>query len=388
MTGGRRPLAEVATVSAKLGVIGFGGPAAHIALLRTEVVERRSWITDTEFLDLLAATSALPGPGSTQMVIAVGRRRAGWAGLVVAGACFIAPATAIVLLLAWLYVTFGHVPAVGGVLYGIKPVVMAVIVVSLWGLVRTAARTGPAPVVIAAAAGGAFLAGVDPLVVLGAGAVALAVFTNRRRLHLPGPAAAAPVLAVLARSAAAPVAPARHGARAATVGLWPIVREFAKLGVIVFGSGYVLLAFLQRDLVHQLHWLGARQLLDAVAAGQVTPGPVFTTATFVGYLVHGVSGALLATLAIFLPSFVMVAVLVPVLPRLRRSSWASGAIDGAGAAAVGLMAGVAVPLGRAAVVGPLTAVVAVVSLVVLARFRVNTAWMVLAGAVVGVLHSL
>jgi len=388
VTDGRRPLAEVATVAAKLGVIGFGGPAAHIALLRTEVVQRRGWITDTEFLDLLAATSALPGPGSTQMVIAVGRRRAGWAGLVVAGACFIAPATAIVVLLAWLYVTYGHVPAVGGVLYGIKPVVVAVIVVSLWGLVRAAARTGPAPVVLAAAAGGAFLAGVDPLVVLAVGAVALAVFTNRRRLHASGAAAAAPVLAVLARSAAAPVARVRPGARATTVGLWPLVREFAKLGVIVFGSGYVLLAFLQRDLVHQLHWLGARQLLDAVAAGQVTPGPVFTTATFVGYLVHGVSGALLATLAIFLPSFVMVAVLVPVLPRLRRSPWASGAIDGAGAAAVGLMAGVAVPLGRAAVVSPLTAVLAVVSLVVLARFRVNTAWMVLAGAVVGVLHSL
>ncbi|MGA2520932.1 MAG: chromate transporter, partial [Acidimicrobiales bacterium] len=186
----------------------------------------------------------------------------------------------------------------------------------------------------------------------------------------------------------APVARVRPGARATTVGLWPLVSEFAKLGVIVFGSGYVLLAFLQRDLVHQLHWLGARQLLDAVAAGQVTPGPVFTTATFVGYLVHGVSGALLATLAIFLPSFVMVAVLVPVLPRLRRSSWASGALDGAGAAAVGLMAGVAVPLGRAAVVDPLTAVMAVVGLAALARFRVNTAWLVLAGAVVGVLHSL
>ncbi len=395
MSERRRRLLEVATVSAKLGVLGFGGPAAHVALLRTEVVERRGWITDGEFVDLLGATSALPGPGSTQMVIAVGRRHAGWPGLVVAGTCFIAPATAIVLVLAWLYVSYGRVPAVGGLLYGVKPVVVAVIVVALWGLLAGAARTGPAPVVVAAGAAGAYLAGVDPLVVLGAGAGALMVWRNARRVAARGSAAGAalPALAathhdVSGAGAGAGALAARRGAAVAHVGLWPLVREFAKLGVIVFGSGYVLLAFLQRDLVHQLHWIGARQLLDAVAAGQVTPGPVFTTATFVGYVVRGVPGALLATLAIFLPSFLMVAVLVPVLPRLRRSPWASGALDGVGAAAVGLMAGVAVPLGRAAVVDPLTAVMAVVGLAALARFRLNTAWVVVAGAAVGVLHSL
>jgi chromate transporter len=385
----RSRLLEVAAVSAKLGVLGFGGPAAHVALLRTEVVERRQWISDPEFVDLLGATSALPGPGSTQMVIAVGRRRAGWAGLLVAGTCFIAPATAIVLVLAWLYVSYGHLPAVGGVLYGVKPVVVAVIVMALCGLVAGAARTGAAPVVVAAGAAGGFLAGADPLVVLAVGAVALMVWRNAPRLGARGSVAGVVLPAVASsQGRGAGAVAARRTEAAAHVGLWPLVREFAKLGVIVFGSGYVLLAFLQRDLVHQLHWIGARQLLDAVAAGQVTPGPVFTTATFVGYLVRGVPGALLATLAIFLPSFVMVAVLVPVLPRLRRSSWASGALDGAGAAAVGLMAGVAVPLGRAAVVDPLTAVMAVVGLAALARFRVNTAWLVLAGAVVGVLHSL
>jgi chromate transporter len=385
VTERRRRLAAVAQVSAKLGVIGFGGPAAHIALLRTEVVERRRWLTDAEFLELLGATSALPGPGSTQMVIAVGRRRAGWPGLAVAGTCFIAPATAIVLLLAWAYATYGHVPAVGGVLYGVKPVVVAVIVVSLWGLASTLARTGVPPTAVAVLATAAYLAGVDPLVVLAVGAAAVTAWRLGQGPvpGSPGPAAVAPLVSL----AGALRAPSGGGGRM-HVGLWPLVREFAKLGVIVFGSGYVLLAFLQRDIVHQLYWLGPKQLLDAVAAGQVTPGPVFTTATFVGYLVSGVPGALLATLAIFLPSFLMVAALVPLLPKLRRSRWASGALEGAAAAAVGLMAGVAVPLGRAGIVDPLTAAVAVVALVALARLRVNTAWVVLAGGVVGALHSL
>jgi len=383
---GRRGLLAVARVSATLGVIGFGGPAAHVAMLRVEVVERRRWLTDAEFLELFAATGALPGPGSTQMVIAVGRRRAGWAGLAVAGTCFIAPSTATVLVLAWLYVRYGHLPAVGGLLYGVKPVVVAVIVVSLWGLGRGVVATGALPAAVSVAAAAGFLAGVDPLVVLGAGAAVVTVWRNRGSVRARGAAVVAPALAL---AAAGRGGRARPGATATVhVGLWPVAREFAKLGVIVFGSGYVLLAFLQRDLVHQLHWLGARQLLDAVAAGQVTPGPVFATATFVGYLVSGVPGALVATIAIFLPSFVMVAALIPLLSKVRRSSWASGALDGAGAVAVGLMAGVAVTLARSGLVGPLAVAVGVVALVVLARFRVNTAWMVLAGGVVGVLHSL
>ncbi|MGA2520072.1 MAG: chromate efflux transporter, partial [Acidimicrobiales bacterium] len=267
MSERRSRLLEVAAVSAKLGVLGFGGPAAHVALLRTEVVERRQWISDPEFVDLLGATSALPGPGSTQMVIAVGRRRAGWAGLLVAGTCFIAPATAIVLVLAWLYVSYGHLPAVGGVLYGVKPVVVAVIVMALCGLVAGAARTGAAPVVVAAGAAGGFLAGADPLVVLAVGAVALMVWRNAPRLGARGSVAGVVLPAVASsQGRGAGAVAARRTEAAAHVGLWPLVREFAKLGVIVFGSGYVLLAFLQRDLVHQLHWIGARQLLDAVAA--------------------------------------------------------------------------------------------------------------------------
>lgn len=381
-----RPLLQVAAVSAKIGVIGFGGPAAHIAMLRREVVERRAWLDDTEFLELLGATSALPGPASTQMVIAVGRRRAGWRGLVVAGACFITPATAIVLLLAWLYVRYAHLPAVGGVLYGVKPVVVAVIAVALWGLGRGIAGGGPVPVVLALGAAGAFFAGLDPLVVIVVAAIATTLWRNRGRLHGGGASLLVPVLALATRraAAAAPVAPARH----ASVPLSSVVLEFAKLGIIVFGSGYVLLAFLQRDVVVRLHWLTTKQLLDAVAAGQVTPGPVFTTATFVGYLTDGFPGALLATLAIFLPSFFLVAALVPLLPKVRRSPWLSGALEGVTAGALGLMAGVALRLAASALVDPLTAAVALVALAVLLRWRVNTAWVVLAGAGVGLVHSL
>ena len=382
-----RRLAEVARVSAKLGVIGFGGPAAHVAMLRVEVVQRRRWVTDAEFAELLGVTSALPGPGSTQMVIAIGRRHAGWLGLVVAGACFVTPAAALVLLLAWLYVRYGAVPAVAGALYGIKPVVAAVVAGAVWGLGRQVVTSGGVPGVVGVGAAAAFLGGIDPLVVLGAGAAAVAVWRNRSRLSFVKHAAGAvsPVGAVTAL--------AHHGARApaghvAHVRLDRVVVEFAKLGVIVFGSGYVLLAFLQRDLVHQLHWLSGGRLLDAVAAGQVTPGPVFTAATFVGYLVAGVPGGLLATVAIFLPSFVMVAALGPVLTRARRSTWASGALDGVSASAVGLMAGVGVVLAGKAFVDPLTVVVGVVALGVMVLARVNTAWVVLAGAAIGALHSL
>jgi chromate transporter len=379
-------LLEVAQVGAKLGVIGFGGPASHVALLRVEVVERRGWISDAEFLDLLGVTSALPGPGSTQMVMAVGRRRAGVPGMIAGGVCFITPAAAMVLLLAWLYVRYGRESAVGGVLYGIKPVVCAVVVAAIFGLGAGVARAGRLPLVVAVLGAGAYLGGVNPLVVLAVGAAVVCLWDNRARLGAGGRGAHIVIGVVLGAPAASRAA--TPGPRTMHAGLWAIALEFAKLGVVVFGSGYVLLAFLQHDLVDHLHWVTSKQLLDAVAAGQVTPGPVFTTATFVGYLTAGAPGALVATTAIFLPSFLMVAAIVPVLPRVRTSPWASGALDGVSAAAVGLMAGVAVQLARAGIVDALTAVVAVATLVALVRFKVNTAWLVLVGGAIGVLHSL
>jgi chromate transporter len=377
----------VLVVMGKLGTIGFGGPAVHVAMLREETVRRRRWLQDAEFLDLFGAVSVLPGPSSTQLAIVLARRRAGWAGLLAGGACFILPAMAIVLALAWAYVRYGSTPTGGGVLYGVGPVVIAVVVVAVWELAQSAlmphreqgwlAVAGLAAVGVAAAGG--YLAGLNVLVILAAAGLVVSLVSNWRRLR-PAARSLLPVLPVGLLATAAPAR--RHPGLAAVAG------EFLKLGVVVFGSGYVLLAFLQRDLVSGLGWLSTRQVLDGVIAGQITPGPVFTTATFLGYLLGGVPAGIVATAAIFAPSFVMVAALEPLIGRIRSSPWAGAALDGITMAALGLMTGVTVDLGRTAITDPLTAVVAVVALLVVLRWRPNTAWLVLAGAAIGIAHAL
>jgi len=370
----RTRLRELAWLFARLGCTAFGGPAAHIAMMEDEVVRRRGWMTRERLLDLIGAANLIPGPTSTELAIHIGHDRGGWAGLVVAGACFILPAVAIVLAIAWAYVRFGALPAVGGVLYGVKPVIIAVVAQALWGLGRSAIRSvGLAAVGLAALA--ASLAGVDELVVLAAAgaAVALGRAAGRR-----APAASWLPLPVLG---AAPV----FGAGAATtaLGLGPLFWVFLKIGTVLFGSGYVLLAFLRSDLVERLHWLTEAQLLDAVAVGQLTPGPVFTTATFVGYVLGGGGGAAIATLGIFLPAFVFVAISGPLLPRLRSSRVAAAVLDGVNAASLALMAAVGLELARAAIVDVPTAVLAAAGAAVLIRYRLNSAWLVLGGAVVG-----
>jgi chromate transporter len=381
------PLGEVLVVMGKLGTIAFGGPAVHVAMLREETVRRRRWLEDAEFLDLFGAVSVLPGPSSTQLAIVLARRRAGWAGLLAGGACFILPAMAIVLALAWAYVRYGSTPTGGGVLYGVGPVVIAVVAVAVWELARSAlaphrehgwlAVAGLTAVGVAAAGG--YLAGRNVLGILAAAGLVVSLASNWRRLDH----AARSVLPVLPVGLLAAAAPARpHPGLAAVAG------EFLKLGVVVFGSGYVLLAFLQHDLVSGLGWLSTRQVLDGVIAGQITPGPVFTTASFLGYLLGGVPAGIVATAAIFAPSFVMVAALEPLVGRIRRSPWAGAALDGVTMAALGLMAGVTVDLGHTAITDPLTAVVAVVALLVVLRWRPNTAWLVLAGAAIGIAHAL
>jgi chromate transporter len=377
----------VLVVMGKLGTIGFGGPAVHVAMLREETVRRRRWLQDAEFLDLFGAVSVLPGPSSTQLAIVLARRRAGWAGLLAGGACFILPAMAIVLALAWAYVRYGSTPTGGGVRYGVGPVVIAVVVVAVWELAQSAlmphreqgwlAVAGLAAVGVAAAGG--YLAGLNVLVILAAAGLVVSLVSNWRRLR-PAARSLLPVLPVGLLATAAPAR--RHPGLAAVAG------EFLKLGVVVFGSGYVLLAFLQRDLVSGLGWLSTRQVLDGVIAGQITPGPVFTTATFLGYLLGGVPAGIVATAAIFAPSFVMVAALEPLIGRIRSSPWAGAALDGITMAALGLMTGVTVDLGRTAITDPLTAVVAVVALLVVLRWRPNTAWLVLAGAAIGIAHAL
>jgi chromate transporter len=373
------PLLELAGLFLRLGFTAFGGPAAHIAMLRHEVVVRRKWLSDQEFLDLLGATNLIPGPNSTEMAIHIGARRAGWPGLMVAGACFILPAAFIVLSLAWAYVQFGATPQADAMLYGIKPVIMAIVVQALWGLARSAVK-GPLLGAVGLAVLALYLLGVNELALLfGGGFLMLALHLARhRRLRAPFaaialPAAAAPGLVEVVT--------------ATPVHLTQLFLVFLKIGAMLYGSGYVLLAFLRGDLVERLGWLTDQQLLDAVAVGQFTPGPLFTTATFIGYLVAGLPGAALATLGIFLPSFVFVAATHPLVPRLRSLSWAAGFLDGVNAAAVGLMAAVTLQLGRAAVVDLLTAALALGALALLLRFRLNSAWLVLAGGVIGLARS-
>lgn len=377
----RSRLSEVSWVFLKLGTIGFGGPAAHVSMMRREIVVDRAWVSEREFLDAFSATSLIPGPGSTQLALYLARRRAGWRGLIAGGLCFIAPAMTIVLTLAWAYVRYGRTPAGVGILYGVAPVVVAIVADAVLGLGRMAVRGAAASTVTVLALGG-YLLGVNIFLMLFVAGAAITVIRNRDRIRFPHASLVAPLAPLAAFSALAQRRPAAGGPS-----LGEIVAEFLKLGSIVFGSGYVLFAYLHRDLVTGLGWLTPRQLLDALAVGQVTPGPVFTTATFIGYVLHGFAGALVATLAIFLPSFLLIAALWSVIPKLRRSPWAAAALDGVNAAAVGVMAGVCWDLGRAALRDPLTWILAAGSLLVLLRFRLNYAWLVAVGVAAGLAHA-
>lgn len=368
---------EVAAVFLRLGFTAFGGPAAHIAMMRDEVVRRRRWVSDQQFLDLVGATNLIPGPNSTEMAIHLGYTRAGWPGLIVAGASFIVPAVGIVLALAWAYVRYGAVPQGQWLLYGVKPVIIAVVVQALWVLGRTAVRR-PLPAAIAVAVFALYLAGVNELALLAAGGV-VGILTAARH---PATVAGLVPLGVLWQMASAAVS----GLPAVIdVSLARMFAIFVKIGAVLYGSGYVLLAFLHGDFVARLGWLSDRQLLDAVAIGQFTPGPVFTTATFIGYVLGGTPGALLATVGIFLPSFVFVAASHPLIPRMRRSPLTGALLDGVNAAALALMAGVTLQLGRAALVDVWTVVLALAAAAILLWRPVNSAWLVLGGALAGLL---
>lgn len=375
-----RALREVAAVFLRLGIIGFGGPAAHVALMRDEVVRRRRWVTDAEFLDLLGATNLIPGPNSTEMAIHLGFVRARWPGLVLAGALFILPAALITLIFAWLYVRYGSTPQVVWVLYGLKPAIVAVVVQALWGLLRTAVK-GPLLAGVGVAAVLLYELGVHEIALLFAGG-AVALLAGRLSARRAAGAAGALVLA-----GAAP-ALAQAAAAAVPFAATTLFLTFLKIGSVLYGSGYVLLAFLRNDFVNRLGWLTDASLLDAIAIGQFTPGPVLTTATFVGYLVGGAWGAVLATLGIFLPAFVFVAVSNPVIPRLRRSPWTAPILDGVNVAALGLMAAVTWDLGRAALVDWFTAAVALVAAALLIRVKINSAWVLLGAGVVGIAYRL
>jgi chromate transporter len=361
-----KPFVSLAVFFLRLGCTAFGGPAAHIALMEQEAVKRRRWLSSEAFLDLLGACNLIPGPSSTQMAMAIAYRQAGWLGLVLGGCCFILPASLLTLAIAWAYVRFGALPQAQGLLYGIKPVVLAIVFQALWNLGKVAFRKR-SMIVLGAMALGAVLLGVQPLfVLLGTG---LAMMLVRTRA---GHRANAGWLALPLGSSGL-----------AGAGLLPLFLIFLKMGVVVFGSGYVLMAFLKADLVDRLHWLSETQLLDAIAVGQFTPGPVFTTATFIGYVLKGLPGAVLATVGIFLPSFFLVGALGILVPKLRSSKTAGAFLDGVNAATIVLMASVTATLARSALVDPWTWGLGILAALFLIRFKPNPTWLIVGGGALG-----
>lgn len=371
-------LSELAPVFLKLGTVAFGGPAAHIAMMENEFVRKRGWIKEEDFLDRLAAANLLPGPSSTELAIFIGYSQRGWPGLIVAGCCFIIPASILVALIAAAYVRFGALPQAEAAFRAIQPAVIAVIFQAMWNLRKTAAKTGVL-VFIGIACAVLNFSGVSPLLTLllaGATSGALQWFRQNRRnpvaLCWIGLSKLSPAfLSVGALSAAVPVS------------LWRLFLSFLKIGSVVFGSGYTLLAFLRAEFVDHLHWLTEKQLLDAVAVGQFTPGPVFTTATFIGYLLGGLPGACLATVAIFLPGFVFVAASGPLVPKIRRSPVAGAVLDGVVAGSLALIAVVVWQLAKSAITSWLSVSILAISMIGLFRFKVSSAWMIAGAAIVG-----
>lgn len=373
----KQRLLEVFLLFVRFGFTAFGGPAAHIAMFHDEVVERRKWITHQQFLDLLGATNLIPGPNSTEMAIHLGYLRAGWKGLILAGASFIFPAMLIVTFFAWLYTQYGNTPQAEWIFYGIQPVIIAIVLSALVGLGRVAIKN---------------------FATIAAGTIALILYF----LNIN------PVLALIAASLVVPLAQIPFRKKVLSGLIWfPILPSlgslssapqpfdlgvlfftFLKIGSVLYGSGYVLLAFLHGDFVDRLGWLSEQQLLDAVAIGQFTPGPVFTTATFIGYITGGIPGAFLATLGIFLPSFVFVAISNPLIPRLRSSQNTSLFLDGLNAASLGLMLAVLLQLAQTAFSDLLSVGIGIISAVLLFRFRINTTWLIIGGILIGLASGL
>jgi chromate transporter len=362
---------ELAIVFLKLGTIAFGGPAAHIAMMDDEVVGRRQWLSREKLLDLIGITNLIPGPNSTELAIHIGNERAGWQGLLIAGICFIAPATLMVWALAIVYVQTQALPQVGWLLYGVKPVIMAIVVQALWKLGKTAIKDLPTAIATGLVVIGSLWQYSEIWLLLLSG-LALMGFRNKRPISF-----SAWLLPVPWLLKAAPV----------KISGLKIFLSFLKIGSLLYGSGYVLLAFLQSEFVDRLPVLTSQQILDAVAVGQLTPGPVFTTATFIGYLLGGNAGAIAATVGIFLPAFIFVAIVNPWVDQLRQSPWVSGFLDGVNAASLGLMIVVTLRLGQSGIVDLGTVAIAIASGILLG-LKVNSAVLVVGGGIIGwLLHG-
>jgi chromate transporter len=375
----RTYLKEVALLFLRLGATSFGGPAAYIAIMQRETVRKRGWLDDQKFLDMMGATNLIPGPTATEMALYLGLERAGWLGYIFSGLLFIIPGMFSSLVLAWGYTTYGSLPEVGWILYGVKPVIIAIVVQALWDLGKKGVK-GPLTAIVGVAAIAAYLLGFNAIAILFAGAAVVLLFQSGKQLWNR-------TSSILLFSPLFPLP------SVVSTGMVPFKQTtlfltFLKIGAVLFGGGYVLLAFLNSEFVVHLGWLTHQQLLDAIAVGQITPGPISTSATFAGYLMGGWQSALLATLAIFLPSFFFVAILSRILPKLRKSSWSGAFLDGVNVAALGLMAGVTWQLGRAGIVDWFTVVLAVISLVLIFRFKISSTWLILGGALLGVAYKL
>jgi chromate transporter len=377
---GRAYLKEAALLFLWIGATAFGGPAVYIAIMQREAVKKRRWLDDQKFLDMLGASNLIPGPNATEMALYLGLVRAGWPGYVVSGLLFVIPGMLFTLVLAWVYVTYASLPQVGWVLYGIKPVVIAIILRALWDLGRAGVKdviTG----IVGAAVIALYFLGYNEIALLFAGAAVVLLFHAVRRL-IKGGASALSILPLLGLALPALSAAIEYISR------WRLFLNFLKIGVVFYGGAYVLLALFNSELVERLGWINHQQLIDAIAAGQVTPGPISTAATFIGYLLGGWPSALLATLAFFIPSFILVAVISRFIPLLRKKWWTGAFLDGVNVAAVGLMVAVTWTIGRAGVVDWFTIALAVIAVVLVFRFRVNSALLVLGGAAAGVVYKL
>ncbi len=379
-------LKEVAVLFFKLGVFAFGGPAAHIAMMEDEIVQKRKWMTREHFLDLLGITNLIPGPNSTEMAIHCGFHRAGWAGLVAAGICFIFPAVVLTGLLAHVYVTYGDLPNIEPFFYGIRPAVLAIILSAIIKLNKKAYKNWQLGV-IGIIVMGLVIAGLNEVVAILGGGIIGAIwlkFSVRGKqifssvpLALPSLYKVVPVLTVIPIKIVSVITASK------------IFLVFLKIGCVLFGSGYVLIAYLEGELVEKLGWLTQTQLLDAVAMGQFTPGPVLSTATFIGYQLKGIEGALFATLGIFLPSFILVALVNPVVGHLRRSKFLSLFLDAVNKSAVGVMLAVTYQLAVNSLVDWRAIVFASISTLVVVKFKkVNVVWIVLGGSFLGYVFAL
>ncbi len=376
----RASLLELAAVFLRIGFTAFGGPAAHIAIMRDELVKRRQWISEEHFLDLLGATNLIPGPNSSEMSMHIGYVRAGLLGLIVGGLCFLLPAMLIVLVMAWAYVKYGATPAAEWLLYGVKPVIIPLVVLAIWSLGRKAVRdrltgfVGLATLIL-------YFARFNFVVLLLGGGLIVMIARNWRHMRRPIlPVITLPPLGLKKLSILAVAA----GGTSFSLGQLFLV--FLKIGLLMYGSGYVLFAFMHADLVERHGWLTEQQLIDAIAVGQMTPGPLSTSATFTGYILGGVPGALIATFGLYLPAFCLVAISNPIIPRIRKSEWAGSFLDGVNVAALGLMAAVTWELARAAFTDIFTILIGVTAAALLFRYKLSSVWLVLFGGGMGTLE--